>query len=253
MLPAAPCVWKQLTAMLEDDNVTVQDVGLVLETDPALGSKLLQLTNSPFFGLRRRISSVGEAVSYLGLALIRKLVTSLGAEEAIPVHAQQFDPHAFQQQSLRTARIARHLAATPGQADDFFAAGLLHDVGKLVLSSTLPARYDRLASAAAASGRSFEEEEATDLECASHLRLGVYLLKLWGLPAPIVDAIASHRDPASVEAGELGVAGAVYLGRQLLDEASGGATPIDHAFVARVGGGSRLAGWRSHATDVVAA
>jgi HD-like signal output (HDOD) protein len=155
---------------------------------------------------------------------------------------------------MRTGQIARRLAPSAEQADTCFAAGLLHDIGKLLLASALPERYDQLSRATAVSGRSFAEEETLLGGCAPQLRLGVYLLNLWGLPWPVVEAIANHAVAPSVEQGKLGPAGAVYLGCQLLSEASidacGG---VDLAFVERVGLGSRLGEWRAHAAELVAA
>ncbi len=252
-LPAVPAVCARLLAMLGDDEVDFARVGELMETDPAMVAKLLQLTNSPFLGLRRRVSNVAEAVSYLGLTLVKSLVVAFAAAGALPVRAASFDSLAYQRRSLRVARLARFMVSGRELGDDSFAAGLLHEVGKLLLASALPARYETLEAAAAASGRTFEEEETLAGGCAPHLRLGVYLLHLWGLPWPVVEAIANHPVAPTVEQGTLGAAGAVYLARQLLREAAREAhAAVDLEFVTALRLESRLDAWRAHALEVVA-
>jgi HD-like signal output (HDOD) protein/ActR/RegA family two-component response regulator len=253
-LPAAPSVCARLSEMLGDEDVAIQRLGQVIESDPALATKLLQLTNSPFFGLRRRISNVAEAVSYLGLGITRSVVVAFAASSGLPVRAPSFDGNAFQRRSMAVAQLARFVAPERARCDDSFAAGLLHDVGKLLLASALPARFEMISRAAALSGKSFEDEEQIAGGCAPHLRLGVYLMNLWGLPWPVVEAIANHRVAPTVEQKRLGPAGAVYLALQLLREAAGEESPgVDRAFVAAVGLEHELDLWRAHAKELVGA
>jgi HD-like signal output (HDOD) protein len=251
-LPAAPDVWMRLTTVLQDEDVSVADIGKVVAADPAIAAKLLQLTNSPFFGLRRTISSVVEAVTYLGISQVKSLVLVLGADEGLPVQSTYFDAHAFQLHSMRTGQLARYIAVGRHQEDDCFAAGLLHDIGKLILASALPARYDAIVSAAATSGRAFDEEEAATDDCAPHPALGAYLLNLWGLPWHVVEAVANHEHVPQTEASALGTAGAVYIAHQLLAEAmADGPGKLDRAFVDRVGLGERIPEWRTRAAEMV--
>lgn len=249
-LPAAPTVCSRLTTLLRDELVDVTVIGHVIETDPALATKLLQLTNSPFFGVRRHVSSIVEAVTYLGLSLVRSLVVAFAVDD-LPVRAASFDLGAFQRRSMRTAAMARYLAPRD-RADDCFASGLLHDLGRLILASAMPARYDLIAATAVASGKTFEEEEIALGGCAPHRALGVYLLNVWGLPWSIVESIANHPFAPTVETKRLGPAGAVYLARQLLAEALDASVVVDLAFVERAGISRALDGFRAHAAELIA-
>jgi HD-like signal output (HDOD) protein/ActR/RegA family two-component response regulator len=250
-LPSPPTTWTRLIGMLDDERVSIADVGAVVQCDPAIASKLLQLTNSPFFGLRRRISNVVEAVSYLGLTLVKSLVLSLSASEELPVRASCFDLHKFQKRSMQTAQLAKCVMDRPKLADDCFTAGLLHDIGHLLVASAMPEQYDAIARAAAASGRSLEEEGAAAAQYPSHARIGAYLLNLWGLPWPLVEAVANHSNAPDVETRELATAGAVYVGRQLLKETTeSGPATLDEGFVARVGLTSHIPAWRTRAREL---
>ena len=250
-LPSPPAVVTQLLAMLADEDATATDLGRLVEGDPAIASKLLQLTNSSFFGLRRRISSVVEAVSYLGFGLVKNLVLALGFAERLPVRATRFNAAAFQQHSMRTGQLARYVAAQPDLADDCFAAGLFHDVGKLLLASALPARYDAVAIAVSEGGMTFEQAEMSDDAFPSHTQMGVYLLNLWGLPWQIVEAVANYEHAPQLECAEMGPAGTVYISHQLLGEASGELhAGLDLSFVDRLGLGSHVSKWRARAAEL---
>jgi HD-like signal output (HDOD) protein len=202
--------------------------------------------------LRRRISNVVEAVSYLGLALTKSIVVSFAATASLPVRAPSFDADAFQQHAMAVAQMARFVTAPNNQPDESFAAGLLHDVGKLLLASAMPARFEMISRAAALSGRSFEDEELIAGGCAPHRRLGVYLLNLWGLPWPVVQAIANYPVAPTVEQKRLGAAGAVYLARQLLREAAGEeSSVVDVRFIEGLGLEGKVEAWRACAKELV--
>jgi len=237
-LPAAPAIRANLMEMLSDEDAALHRVGQVIETDPALATKFLQLTNSPFFGLRRRISSVVEATSYLGLGVTKSVVVACAATNGLLVRTPSFDAHAFQQRSAAVAHMARFIAPRHDQADDFFAAGLLHDIGTLLLASAMPARFEMISRAAAISGRKFAEEEQIAGGCAPHRRLGVYLMKLWGLPRPVVEAIANHPVAPTVE-------------QKRLEAAEDESAAVDLDFIEAVGLGSKLEMWRARARELV--
>jgi HD-like signal output (HDOD) protein/ActR/RegA family two-component response regulator len=192
-LPSAPVLYFAVTQALERD-ASVEEIGLLIETDVAIASKLLQLVNSSFFGLGERISSVRRAAHMLGHVRLRELLL---AAEVFHTSPQVGGSAA---RGLRMATLARSLANE--HHDEVFLAGLLHDVATLVLG---PAR------AAAASPE-------------LHARIGGALLGTWGLPLEVVTAVAFHHDPElAPDPGEsrLGVVALAHalLGRpELVDE-----------------------------------
>ena len=249
VLPSLPGVCAELTALLRDADVSIAAISEVLEKDPAMTAKLLQLVNSSFFGLRRTVFKVGDAVRMVGVELIKNLVMSFGILRVFKTRAKQFSLDAFQDHAVAVATLARHVSPRREDADACFAAGLLHDVGKLVLAANSPDDYDALASRAAVGGVTFDVAEAETKLCG-HAQLGACLLNVWGLPWSIVEAVAYHDDARPLEP-EFGVAGAVHVAHQLV-AVSGGASPetIDRAYLERHDLLARLPGWLATAKEL---
>jgi HD-like signal output (HDOD) protein len=186
MLPAAPRTYLELTQLLARHDSTVSEVSTVIERDLALSAKILQLSNSAFFGLPRKITSIAEAVTYLGTVTLKNLALALETfSSTLRPGLSPSEMDALSTFSLRVGRIARLLSGkNKRKAEEAFLAGLLHAVGRL-----LPVSAESL--------RDFEEPYWP--------LLGAYLLGLWGLPHPIIEAIAYHQKPRSLphEAFEL--------------------------------------------------
>ncbi|MCG8466659.1 MAG: response regulator [Gemmatimonadetes bacterium] len=199
-LPSLPQLYYALCKELNADEPSIDRVAEIIEQDVAMAAKVLKLVSSAFFGVRRELTSIRHAVSFLGLDTIATLVL---AEEAFA----QFDAATISAMSLdaiwahsgRTARLAAAVARSEKLdrtlVDHCFTAGMLHEVGKLILAKAYPDEYaDVLARAAAdSSPTSVVEREVLG---ASHGEVGAYLLGLWGLPDPIVEAVAYHTLPS---------------------------------------------------------
>jgi putative nucleotidyltransferase with HDIG domain len=229
MLPAAPGVFLALSEVLEKPEAALKDVVCIVEGDTALCAKILQLVNSAFFGLPRRVGSITEAVNYLGITVIKNLALAL--ETFAGAEGDQRRA-ALQRHSLLTAKIARGLfRSNHARAEEAFVAGLLHDIGRL-----LPRR-------AAAAG---PEDR--------HARLGAYLLGLWGLPHPIIEAVAFHDNPRGLGHTGFELVDAVYIAEGLSAELVGGCTPepFDMAYLAERGiTEAQIAHWRADAAATV--
>ena len=250
-LPSCPRLYGELTELSLDPDATAVDAAALVERDVAMSAKVLQLANSAFFGVARRISRTAEAVHYLGLETLRALVLHAGAFDAFaparPIDG--FDLDALQRISHLAARVARRLAADPLTREHAFTAGLLHGVGLLVLARQDP--YDLAVAIAEArrSGRPLHEVEYAR-HGSSHAELGAYVLGLWGLPEPIVEAVAhQHRisrlAPAAEEPGL-----AVHVAGVLCGEVAAGATAtappsLDDAALGAAGVDSRFDEWRT--------
>jgi putative nucleotidyltransferase with HDIG domain len=194
-LPAAPGCYIALTRALEDRRSTLPKIAAIVEQDVGICAKVMQFANSGFFSLGRPISDVQSAIAYLGLDLLRSLVLSAGALHTFqPRGGERFSAAALSEHGLAVAAVARSLADGRLPMTDVFVTAMLHDVGKLVLSTHLPLQFDAAASCAEATKRPIHVVER-ELYGYSHAEVGAYLLGLWGLPSTVVEAVAFHHEP----------------------------------------------------------
>jgi len=199
-LPSLPSLYAQIMDEVQSADVSMQKIGHIVARDPAMSAKILQLVNSSFFGLPRRIADPQHAVNLLGLETIKALVLTTEIFSAFDSrNLSDAFIEGLWQHSLRTgdlaARIAKNESLDRMARDHSQMAGLLHDVGKLVLAARLPDDYAALSRRLAA--RPDQERIAVEQEIfgATHAEVGAYLLGLWGLPDPIVEAVLHHHSP----------------------------------------------------------
>lgn len=218
-LPTMPVVYNRLMAALARDDTSPRVVAKILEQDLALCAKLLQIVNSAFFRLPRTIAKIEEAVSYLGFNTIKQVVLAVevfGANGDDPVIAG-LSVRELQQHSMLVASIASLLLDDRQGKEDAYVAALLHDIGKLLLAMELPEHFGMvLAAMGEQQGPMYLHEER--LSAVTHAEIGAYLLGLWGLPYPIIEAVANHHHPSRVEEQEFGVLGAVHVADFLVNE-----------------------------------
>jgi HD-like signal output (HDOD) protein/ActR/RegA family two-component response regulator len=221
-LPAMPKTFGLLQAALAQPSVTAGEIGDIVNADTAIASKVLQITNSAFFRLRKPMVRIKDAVTYLGFATIRNLVLSaeIFSQWRAPEGLSEVDPERLQNHAQCAAAACKALSGGRASADDAWLAGLLHDIGYWILIQECPEEL----------GLAIELARAEDLplvECerritgASHAQIGAYLLGLWGLPYSIIEAVALHHTPGSVTAHGYDLVGALAVSHALLDAASG--------------------------------
>ncbi len=153
-LPAMPKVHGQLLKALADPEVDVAKVAAIVEEDLGVTTRLLQVVNSGFFSLRRQIASTQDAVSYLGMQMVKNLVLAMEVYGGFQ-GKQGISPEALateQRHALRVAALAAKMCAPGEQADKAYIAGLLHDFGKLLLMLEEPAEYARIQERGRAAG-----------------------------------------------------------------------------------------------------
>jgi HD-like signal output (HDOD) protein len=252
-LPSLPRTYSQLLQLLQSDRSSADEVARVLKQDMALCAKLLQLVNSAFFRLSRSITRIEAAVSYLGFDMVRRLALAAevfeqwGKRPRIP----GFSLEVLQTHALNVAGVAADLVYDKRQKEDAFVTGLLHDIGKLILAVGLPDQVKKVIYAATSDGRPMHLAES-GLFGVTHAEVGAYLLSLWGLPYPIVEAVASHHAPERVESTEFGLVGAVHVADALVNEvggaacgaASAGSAVLDNAYLERLNLAGRVEQWR---------
>lgn len=253
-LPSLPRVYMELNRKLEDPEVSLEELTALIAQDLAMTAKVLQLVNSAFFGLANTVTNIQEAVSYLGLNTLKTLVLAVHAFDQY----RQADPgwfpyEALWRHSLAVAARARAIAAwenAPEAVQEQAAtAGLLHDLGQLILAVNLRDEYAQIWQEAGKEHRPLEEVEQATLG-TTHAEAGGYLLGLWGLPVPVVEAITFHHRPGEPAVPVFSALTAVHLAETLRwpdDPASEGATAgPDGAYLAALGLRDRLPLWIQH-------
>lgn len=194
-LPTLPAVAIEVNKMLLDYDTTIDKLSDIIEKDQAMVSKILKLVNSAFFGLRGKISNISHAIVVLGFNTIRNAVVSISIIDAFSVKEglDGFDITDFWKHSLAVAATSKYLAEKTGihPADDCFVAGLLHDMGKIVLLQHFKDLFQKVWQAVKENNLSFYEAEKREIP-VDHARIGGYLARKWQLPTALVDAIQYH-------------------------------------------------------------
>jgi len=259
-LPSLPSAYAKLLATLESPYKLAEQIGDVIASDIAMTAKVLQLANSAFFGIARRVSHPAEATRYLGVDTMKALVLTIGVFSPFRGSEPPSLPlAALQHHSLETARIAQSIAKFENAGkeiiEDSFLAGLVHDAGKLVLISKDPEMYEGVASLAQVEGLDLYEVEREAFG-ASHAEVGSYLLWLWGLPESVVQDVAFHHRPSEHLPQGPCAALFVHVADALTHEMAVGsraAEALDESILCEAGYNDRLASWRSLAHNSLAA
>jgi putative nucleotidyltransferase with HDIG domain len=239
-------------------------VGEFIASDIAMTMKVLQLVNSSFFGLTQRITDPRQAVKWLGIKRIEPLVLTAGIFSQVDDgNLCGLDFATFVDHCLAVGTRAKDIMAQVSNkaedAEDALLAGMLHDIGKLVLASNLPAQYQEAMDTAAQQVVPLWQTEMETF-AASHAEVGAYLAGLWGLPDPIVEAIAFHHEPHRASSREFTPLTAVHVANALEREdypndGTQGRLDIDESYLDSLGVLHQLPRWRqqreSQRTEVV--
>jgi putative nucleotidyltransferase with HDIG domain len=250
-IPSLPLLYQQVTSELHSADPSPSRIGEIIAQDMAMTAKLLQIVNSAAYGIRIQISEPKQAVFFLGLDTIQALVLSLGVFSA-------FDPRLLGtgqaerlwEHAVSVSKYARAVAICEGisgrDLDPYNSAGLLHDIGKLIMASACPENYRRIVATAAATGTRLEVLEFQEFGC-THAEVGAYLLGVWGLPAVIVEAVAWNHRPSDSPVTEFSPLAAVHVANAFDAQQHpdrGDMDPnIDQVFLDRMGLGHRLEFW----------
>ena len=190
--PPFPAVVLQLIRQMQQPMVTAGEVARLIELDPSLTAALLRLVNSPFFGMRREIGNVSDAVMVMGMSAVRRQVLSLAV--AAPLRRSEIDVGFARQQwhaYVSCAALARHLVPGDAQVADLaFTSGLLHDIGQVHLLQAHGDVYVQMHKDATSNDDLLDME--TEQFGEAHDTLGGNLLEAWGLPKALSDAARHH-------------------------------------------------------------
>ena len=190
-IPTIPSVLKQLSTIIENPKISLNEISHFVSKDPALTTKILQMVNSALYGFPGRISSVNHAVMLLGLNVVKGLLLSVSVFEIM--HKAMIG---LREHSIGVAIASKILAQKKGlkEPEEVFVAGLLHDVGKVILTLVYPEDYDKTVKEAEAAGISIFEAERNHFS-ETHAAVAGWLSEKWHFPKKLCDCIANHHRP----------------------------------------------------------
>ncbi len=208
-LPPLPAVAARIMSMADEERTSALDLAQVISTDQALTAKLIRVSNSAYYGFARRVSTVREAVLVLGFKQVRQLVVGAsvmnGFKRNWALDDGAFDLDLFWGHSVATAVGAEAIAKATHTArpEDAFTAGILHDIGRLVICQVMPTEFASAVSRAKQSHTSLHETER-ELTGYDHAEVGRALGERWRFPWHLAEAIATHHDESLQPADGLG-------------------------------------------------
>lgn len=197
ILPPIPRVLQEITQLFSDPSISARKIEMLIEKDPSLTVKVLSVANSPLFGLRRSVTNIGSAVLILGYQEIKSIVTSIKMAAALKMKSDKyFDPDIFLNHSLITGILTQRMSKDLGFNfnGDGFTAGMLHDMGIVILHEHFPQEFSQIAEYAAQYKVPFLQAEYNTLGL-SHQEIGEFLADKWSLPAVLSDVLQFHHKP----------------------------------------------------------
>ncbi|PHS68907.1 MAG: phosphohydrolase [Methylophaga sp.] len=200
-LVSPPNTYTQLDALMQDPNSSADDISAVINTDPALATRLLKVVNSPFYGFPSQISTISRAITIIGTRELIHLVLATSVINAFSgIPSSLINMTEFWRHSLATAVAAKYLAKACGHraTEQFFIAGLLHNIGSLILYQSVPElAREAINSSQFGNGVIYEAEQR--VLGFNHTHVGQELIKAWRLPKSLEEAARYHHDPSSAE------------------------------------------------------
>lgn len=194
-LPTLPSIALEVNRMLLNYNTSIKELTKIIEKDQAIASRILKLSNSAFYGLRRRVNNIPHAVVLLGFNTLRNAIISVSVMKtfASPHIFEDFDISDFWKHSVAVAMVSKNLGEKLKYqtSEDCFLAGLLHDIGKIILSQYFQDLFEKIRTSASRLCISFYEAERREMPI-DHAMIGGHLADKWQLPIGVVDTIKYH-------------------------------------------------------------
>jgi HD-like signal output (HDOD) protein len=249
IVPSPPQVYRDLLRELENDECSLQKVGDMISADVGLSSSVLRIVNSAWLALNRSIKDMSEAVLILGIEAIKTLVLSSHVFDQLDSASRSRLVVDISAHSLQVAQFSKRIASAehsdPTLASQAFTAGMMHEVGLMVLAVNEPDAVDAAFRLSLIEKIPLLEAERRLLK-ATHSQIGAYLLGLWGLPSPIIEAVAFLGEPRASLQGAFSPLCAVHVADSLVHANARlrvRAPELDTAFLQRLHLRHRLEAW----------
>ncbi len=239
-LPSISSIYNQVIAELDSPSGSFDKVASLIAQDPLMTAKILQVVNSAFFALSSAVTKPEEAVLILGAERTKALVLAVPVFTRLDSNAcPGLSPDGIWQHSMEVATLARLVALSEkcsvSDANAAFTAGLLHDVGKLLLAVNLSEDYGRVLKHAEELGISVILAEQKKLG-ATHAEVAACLFGTWGLPVPVLEAVAHHHQPTRSENSKFTPLTAVHVANALFYERrQSKECVLDQVYIRRIG------------------
>lgn len=239
-LPTRPVVYFELRSALADATKSMRDIARIVERDAGITGRLLRTVNNAFFAPAQRITSVQQAVQHLGTNMLTSLILTLECFGNFEDTLTDCDliPTGLERKSYLAATIARDLIRDRVAREDAFVAALLHDCGLLLVAARRPGMLEEAVRVAREESCTLVQAERKVWGGITHAEVGAYLLGLWGLPYPVVEAVANSQSPERHSGPTLDVGAAVYMAAAFADAAMIGdvaSVMLDGELVTRYG------------------
>lgn len=250
-IPSLPDLYISIQEELDSSQSSLKKLGEIIARDLGMSAKILQLVNSSFFGLYAKVSSPAQAVNLLGTETVKVLVLYVHVFSSFnPRKCPGFSLAKLSRHSMAVAALARELADMEGvdrkTADNAYLAGMMHDVGRLLFAVNIPDLYDEILSLDRDKRKSLWETEQEVLG-ANHAQVGAYLMGLWGMNDPVVEAIGFHHCPSKSTAPGFTPLTAVHVANVLSQEDIASDSDFDLSYLKQCGLLERLDAWKSRA------
>ena len=253
-LPAMPKLYAQVSNELSSTNGSIDVVAQLISQDPVMTSKILQVVNSAFFALGRQVSEPSDAVMFLGAERTRSLILLAGVFTQFDgVACPGFSPEQVWNHSLQVATLARNVTIAETKnaktAEAAFTAGLIHDMGKLILAANVPTMCNAVEQLHK-SKRVTQREAEMQVLGTTHAELAACMLGTWALPLPVLEAVAWHHHPTRSDDKGFTLLTAVHAANVFAYELGCGtgtaALPeiFDHNYLLQIGLGENRNDWR---------
>lgn len=251
-LPSHPTVYAKLQKEIWDPEPNLDYIGEIISLDIAMTAKIMQLVNSSFFGLYQKVESPAKAVKLLGLDTIKALVLGSQIFSEIKVSEQLFSTEFLWMHSMTVGKLAKMIAESETNdkeiIDNSLIAGVLHDIGKLILVSKLESYYSDAVILARQEHISLHQAEKIIFK-ATHCDMGAYLTGLWGFNSDIVEAIGFHHQLGEYPAGTFSPTLAVHIANVIYyrfnqNKIIGAMPEFNEEYLLKIGLGDKLRKWR---------
>ncbi len=252
-LPSLPSIYMEIMAEMQSDDPSIKNIGAIIGRDVSMTAKILQVVNSVFFGLSQKICNPQHAVMLLGLEAIKALVLSVKIfSEFSQEKYAWFNIDAIFNHCISVSTRAKAIVKIEKMDQDLInhslMAGLLHDLGKLILATNFRDAYRQVQTDSENSGHPLWKLERETFG-TSHAEIGAYLMGLWNMENPIIEAIAYHHCPSKNVSSQMGLLTAVHVANGLdheddpVEDQKMGLL-LDDEYLNRLGVSDRIPEWR---------